>query len=234
MVQSVLRRRDCAPHTSRLVGKGRKRNNGVSLTGLAEDAADDAIVLCQRLPSVLPAAERVNPVCAVIVFRFASSPDEALLNRESISYWAFPKGRCGCDRLQLANPRRRSWRRAAQGRTKWPGRPACGAAQMLRACDQHSAAGQPAAQEPQKAKQIAQKQTPPPAQKFLRNQGHSCAPHHAEFGKDISFRRGRVRTDRGRPAATTGAEAAAGTTRTPGQRCRHGRSGHGCTAVGTR
>ena len=58
-------------------------------------------------------------------------PDEALCNRESaISYWAFPKGRCGCDRLQLASLRRRNWRRAAQGRTKWPGRPACGAAQI--------------------------------------------------------------------------------------------------------
>ena len=54
---------ETARRTRRGVGKGRKRNNGVSLTGLAEDAADDAIVLCQRLPSVLPAAERVNPVC---------------------------------------------------------------------------------------------------------------------------------------------------------------------------
>ena len=54
---------ETARHTRRVEGRKRQANNGVLLTGLAEDAADDAIVLCQRLPSVLPAAERVNPVC---------------------------------------------------------------------------------------------------------------------------------------------------------------------------
>ena len=53
---------ETARHTRR-VGGAESGKNGVLLTGLAEDAADDAIVLCQRLPSVLPAAERVNPVC---------------------------------------------------------------------------------------------------------------------------------------------------------------------------
>ena len=53
---------ETARHTRRDCGRD-SGNNGALLTGLAEDAADDAIVLCQRLPSVLPAAERVNPVC---------------------------------------------------------------------------------------------------------------------------------------------------------------------------
>ena len=53
---------ETARHTRR-DWRAESGNNGVLLTGLAEDAADDAIVLCQRLPSVLPAAERVNPVC---------------------------------------------------------------------------------------------------------------------------------------------------------------------------